>query len=769
MNKLFLLSMLIILLLPVCYAAEEPPIILEPKKSCEEGKICTYNVLLKQGQPPIGTFKGTVKKFKSGETVKDGTIMLDGMFVSSYKNQGKDDQFEDQNVKMAGDMYVFSEKVKTGKKQYNDSVAFYVDNLRKSTLEMNSHKIEDADEDYFTEAALLVMENRQSWAEVFGLAKIIPPKGDGEIIIEDISLFFNLNQDEDVFSQEVHFDAIPSKETSSIDGQAIQSKKVIRVEVPPNGETAIYVNKGPAFIRNIIPSSVFVVDEKKKAKLHYTPFENKGEVLTVSSGVVSLQLWTSRESVDFSEDSKQEHSVVDILKRKDKWDEGEPSAYMVIDLSGDSLSGLSNAKKVDIKASIRDVEVQMPGEDKKRALPTDIVIHKDNFDTLDTVYVNKIDDSSRLDIERAGILRFDSRGVTTYPKTKNIFSFKTNFETKIASEEGSMLHDYGCYWEPKVCKLDGTELSSSYGRALEECETDSDCSTGFCAEYKNLKCEMEFSLASGPSSSDCNLVPQAKYCLADAECKEHPDISGSSDKGNILFIGEAFNSENELKWTINTLMADVLYKKKPFTKYKGLFSAEYLMLESLPSTASNAPLIGAARAYTDKCPGTDYVVVLSKKPKDYYRSHAIIGQAGTGGVAQVYLEGMAESGKLSEDDKLTFVHEFGHHFANLVDEYVELNPEKFAGGHPGYPNCATTEKEARKWWSEAGMSKQEIDDALNKYHGFKGCGGGCADLSICNGYFRPSYNSIMRKFYSPGGQDFNKASQYAIEQELKKL
>lgn len=72
-----------------------------------------------------------------------------------------------------------------------------------------------------------------------------------------------------------------------------------------------------------------------------------------------------------------------------------------------------------------------------------------------------------------------------------------------------------------------------------------------------------------------------------------------------------------------------------------------------------------------------------------------------------------------------FLHELGHSLG-LRDE----SPEVYAKESPaGYPNCATSREEARKWWGDLKGKKEYVDY-------IRGC---CGNKS----YFRPTIASLM--------------------------
>jgi len=85
------------------------------------------------------------------------------------------------------------------------------------------------------------------------------------------------------------------------------------------------------------------------------------------------------------------------------------------------------------------------------------------------------------------------------------------------------------------------------------------------------------------------------------------------------------------------------------------------------------------------------------------------------------------------------LHEFGHSFAGLADEYDSGGPETYTGGEPGQPNITTLNAgniitQQQKWWRW--MGSEGVD-------AFEG-----ANYSV-RGIFRPTLSSKMRALLRP--------------------
>jgi hypothetical protein len=121
-----------------------------------------------------------------------------------------------------------------------------------------------------------------------------------------------------------------------------------------------------------------------------------------------------------------------------------------------------------------------------------------------------------------------------------------------------------------------------------------------------------------------------------------------------------------------------------------------------------------------KCPFADQIMFLSTQP---FRAHARSG-LGT-------LSLPRDSGELPE----TFVHEFGHSFGGLADEYVESGKRD----DPRSVNCAANVQDATSIWGHLiGQGK-----GIEEVGFYPGC-------SYTPENIRPTENSLMRSHWEPG-------------------
>jgi len=185
-----------------------------------------------------------------------------------------------------------------------------------------------------------------------------------------------------------------------------------------------------------------------------------------------------------------------------------------------------------------------------------------------------------------------------------------------------------------------------------------------------------FDLFSGPTEGECQVVLENQ----------------GEDKIDIVFFTEGLDKSYVQDYV------DYFLASEPFSKNKEKFNFYYAGSGAECEIFQNIAVYCYSRSLVKSssvCPN-DYVVVLADRPRKI-RSSA-------------YMDVMSLN---VNHNKNVILHEFGHVFANLADEYV---PSKIP---LGAKNC---------------FSKCE------EYKGFEGCYQGCSK----GDYYRSSENSIMR-------------------------
>ena len=223
----------------------------------------------------------------------------------------------------------------------------------------------------------------------------------------------------------------------------------------------------------------------------------------------------------------------------------------------------------------------------------------------------------------------------------------------------------------------------------------------------------------------------------------------------ILFIGDGYASPSDLERDVKKLAgigtSGGLFSTKPFDQHINKFNLKAMIAgtgtREIGRSHSETGLalakvvaLSSSRKKANRCSGrVDYVVTLAKQD---FRS-----------ICFPWLSCLVSVGReVNADDQKLFVHEFGHGFAGLVDEYVDSSVTEAFKDYSGIvniifqenirdvmglfeflgvitpPNCVRTQAEANRW---------SLTFPHNQLSVSRGCG-------FSSRYYRSTRNSIMR-------------------------
>lgn len=152
-----------------------------------------------------------------------------------------------------------------------------------------------------------------------------------------------------------------------------------------------------------------------------------------------------------------------------------------------------------------------------------------------------------------------------------------------------------------------------------------------------------------------------------------------SEKVDIVLLGEGYTAEEMEKFHADARrMADELFSWEPFKSHKSDFNVRAIDLPAAQSGVTRAH----SERYRRNLVGTQYGIfdserymltydnrtlrdVLSAAPYDFMGILVNEKQYGGGGIYKTQMAAAVDS----DFSNYTFVHEFGHHFAGLADEY----------------------------------------------------------------------------------------------------
>lgn len=244
---------------------------------------------------------------------------------------------------------------------------------------------------------------------------------------------------------------------------------------------------------------------------------------------------------------------------------------------------------------------------------------------------------------------------------------------------------------------------------------------------------------------------QPKLVFSDRECVKLVDNGPPDKRADLVFVGDGYLDDAEFFRDLLDMLdynSDFAYSEKeglfsiePFKSHKTKFNIWAVNakdgINHFPSpirgaSSGNLPDDKGVNDFSSACPEKDHVIVVSKQ---VYRSFCMFGGKGN---CFVSVGDQRFKGRL-------LLHEFGHGFASLEDEYAneasELKnvPNRIEALvtdiRTDAANCQPDESRAGQKWGS-------LIAPENKIGYFKGCGGDC--LPYCRGAVRPTFNSIMR-------------------------
>ena len=230
------------------------------------------------------------------------------------------------------------------------------------------------------------------------------------------------------------------------------------------------------------------------------------------------------------------------------------------------------------------------------------------------------------------------------------------------------------------------------------------------------------------------------------------DNGATDNRIDIVFVGDGY-TENELE----DYAADVdriipeFFSKSPLQEYSPFFNVHRVDVISAESGVDNDPTQGIDRdtalGMHFFCSNTERLLCVNVSAARNAANDApavdqilAIGNTSKYGGAGYWTSNLATFSSSNRSAVEIGIHEFGHSFANLADEYATGGPTEYVGSEPAEPNVSTRtadqlEAARSKWYRW--LDLEEVDT-------FEG-----AKYSQ-QGIYRPTVNSIMRTL----GQDF---------------
>ena len=276
----------------------------------------------------------------------------------------------------------------------------------------------------------------------------------------------------------------------------------------------------------------------------------------------------------------------------------------------------------------------------------------------------------------------------------------------------------------------------------------------------------------GRLSGGVHLIEQDPFVqrMVDALERAQGGVEGDN-RVDIVFVGDGYTAAEMAQFHADVDgVLETFFFYEPFKSYEPYFRITRVEVVSNESGVDNDPTQGIERdTALDMgywCGGTERLlcVDVSKAYAAAFSSGADVDQViaiansskyGGAGYPSNNLGTVAGSNGAAAD---IAIHEFGHSFGDLADEYTYGGPTTYTGPELGPADVSIYNRTAqlaqeRKWWRWMDANASGFDGPTSTYEG-----GNYSQFGV----FRPSNNSMMRSL----GRPFNLPS---AEEILKKL
>ncbi|MFH2028155.1 MAG: hypothetical protein ABIJ08_03385 [Nanoarchaeota archaeon] len=310
----------------------------------------------------------------------------------------------------------------------------------------------------------------------------------------------------------------------------------------------------------------------------------------------------------------------------------------------------------------------------------------------------------------------DVSSVCFVDTTKNF----TTFANKRLTEKIAAFSDHNVFMEP----LDLYSPQKLQYLTLTHSENP------LCVKVMNNKLSLK--LEGDGKNTQISALQEMKK---EAECVSIIYNGDPDEKMDVVFLGYGYGKNASFVYDVNKYINDVFFKMDAMAENRNKFNFYRIDGADLDCwIVQGLNYIKCDQYRTNiwaaNCPHDEIIVLYDRGPVldlvNPVRSSAVSNLAKIN----------------TADNPFVLMHEFGHTFADLADEYVDNYYQSYDFNEEDYPNCDITPCE--EWNGVSGT----------------GCYNGCS----LNAYFRPTETSIMRELSS---QEYGPANTQSIGKVLE--
>jgi hypothetical protein len=249
-----------------------------------------------------------------------------------------------------------------------------------------------------------------------------------------------------------------------------------------------------------------------------------------------------------------------------------------------------------------------------------------------------------------------------------------------------------------------------------------------------------------------DVIPAAAMTLTNSLGPVNP-----ANRVDIVYVGDGYTAAEIAAYVTHVdAIQPTFFNKEPFDTYENYFTVHRVDVVSNESGVDNDPNQGVERDTAMDmqywCNGTERLLCVSvfkatsfaNNAPDVDQIVAIANSSKYGGAG--YSSSNLGTAAATNGAAIEIVlHELGHSFGNLADEYTYGGRQTYQGGEPGSANLSILNStqmanQMAKWFRWLGVNDPQFDGLVGTYEG-----GGYSEQGI----YRPTNNSLMRNLGRP--------------------
>jgi|GEM_PF-6929220 len=320
-------------------------------------------------------------------------------------------------------------------------------------------------------------------------------------------------------------------------------------------------------------------------------------------------------------------------------------------------------------------------------------------------------------VKGKGVVSSKEKMIECGAKCSAEYSTDGRVELSAVAEEGWIFSKWsgGCEGDEDVCEVNADRAKTVSAEFIPGCKDNSACALDQaclkskcsavqcdCGSVREHSCQKYTCCADTDCSGGKSCDKSAHLCVEKSACREVIKMGDSSEKHDIVFVGDGISNYDTLEKLVLLIMDypekyNGVFSVTPFKENKDKFNVWMVNAADYKYDENGEPNHDDYQRFVQGC-DMDTVVVITAKT---FRPHAFFPTEGASGGA-VFLSlgflGTRGADYAFKNSGRLLLHELGHAIGGLADEYVEY--DKGSINLDVVMNCAPDLATAKQKWGD---------------------------------------------------------------------